>query len=255
MIQLRWFLFLMLSVGLSLGSIHVPSAESADSVPDTLKSLIEKINTAANSRDSQKLMALYGDQFATTDGLTAESFSKALISLWENYPNLQYTTKLQSWDKTEKGWTAKTLTIIEGSSEKLGRVVQLKATIKACQTFQNGKLLHQEILTERTELNSGPNPPKVEVKLPDIVQVGEKFDFDVIVQEPLNEDLLAGTAISERVDSDRYLDPGVMKLELLQAGGLFKEIIASEKPENRWLSALLVRKDGITLVTQRVRFQ
>lgn len=255
MIQLRWFLFLILGVGLSLGNIHVPRAESADSVPNALRSLIEKINTAANSRDYQKLMALYGDQFATTDGLTAESFSKALISLWENYPNLQYTTKLQSWDKTEKGWTAKTLTIIEGSSETSGRVIQLKATIKARQTFQNGKLLHQEILTERTELNSGSNPPKVDVKLPDIVQVGEKFYFDVIVQEPLNEDLLAGTAISEKVDSNRYLEPGVMELELLQAGGLFKQIKASEKPENRWLSALVVRKDGITLVTQRVRFQ
>ena len=255
MIQLRWFLFLMLGMGLSSGSIHVPPAESADSVPNTLKSLIEKVNIAANSRDHQKLMDLYGAQFVTTDGLTAESFSKALISLWEDYPNLKYTTKLQSWNKTEKGWTTKTLTLIEGSSEKLGRVVQLKATIEARQTFQDGKLLYQEILTERTQLNAGTNPPKVDVKLPDVVQVGAKFDFDVIVKEPLNEDLLAGTAISERVDSNRYLEPGVMELELLQAGGLFKEIIASEKPENRWLSALLVRKDGITLVTQRVRFQ
>ena len=255
MIQLRWFLFLILGVGLSLGSVSVPHAESADSAPDTLKSLIKKIDTAANSHDTQKLMALYSEQFATTDGLIAESFSKALRSLWESYPNLQYTTKLQSWDKMGTGWTIETMTTIEGSSETSGRVVQLKSTIKARQTFQNEKLLRQEILMERTELNSGSNPPRVDIKLPNTVPVGEEFDFDVIVQEPLNEDLLAGTAVSEKVDIDRYLEPGVMELELLQAGGLFKRIKASEKPENRWLSALLVRKDGITLVTQRVRFQ
>ncbi|WP_267383940.1 nuclear transport factor 2 family protein [Cyanobacterium sp. uoEpiScrs1] len=255
MIQLRWFLFLILSMGLSLSSICVPSAESANLAPNTLKSLIEKINAAANNRDSQKLMALYGDQFATTDGLTAESFSKALISLWEKYPDLKYITKLQSWNKIERGWVAETLTTIEGTSETSGRIIQLRATIKARQTFQNGKLLHQEILTERTELNSGSNPPKVHIKLPDTVRVGEKFDFDVIVQEPLNEDLLAGTAISEKVDNDRYLEPGVMELELLQAGGLFKRVRASDKPENRWLSALLIRENGMTLVTQRVRFR
>lgn len=255
MIQLRWFLFLILGVGLSLGSVSVPRAESAGLVPDTLKSLIKRIDTAANSHDIQKLMALYSEQFSTTDGLIAESFSEALISLWENYPDLQYTTKLQSWDKTGAGWTAETLTTIKGTSETSSRIVQLKATIKASQTFQNGKLLRQEILMERTELNSGSNPPKVDIKLPNTVSVGEEFNFDIVVKEPLNGEILAGTAISEKVDSDLYLEPRVMELNLLQTGGLFKRVKASDKQENRWLSALLVRKDGITLVTQRVRFQ
>ncbi len=255
MTQLRWFLSLMLGVGLSLGSSSLLRAESADSAPTALKNLIEQIDDAANSHNQQKLMNLYSDQFVTTDGLMADSFTKALTNLWASYPDLQYTTTLQSWDKAGDRWIAETLTTIEGNSETVGRVVQLKATIKSRQTFQDGKLLRQEILSERTELNSGKNPPQVEMNLPETVRVGEEFDFDVIVKEPLDDDLLAGTAISEEVDSSRYLEPGVMELQLLQAGGLFKRIQAPENPEKRWFSALLVRKDGITLVTQRVSFE
>lgn len=255
MTYLRWFLSLILGVGLSLGSNSILRAASPDSAPTALKTLINQIDTAANSHDLSALMALYSDQFVTADGLMADSFSKALTTLWKRYPNLKYTTELQSWEETDQGWTAETLTIIEGNSEESGREVQLKSTVKSRQTFQEGKLVSQEILTERTEINSGSNPPQVDMKLPDTVRVGEEFDFDVIVKEPLDDDLLAGTAISETAEGDRYLDPAAMELQLLQAGGLFKRIKASDQPENRWLSALLVRKDGITLITQRVRFE
>ena len=44
-----------------------------------------------------------------------------------------------------------------------------------------------------------------------------------------------------------------MQLELLQSGGLFKRVPAAEEPQNRWLSAILVRSEGITMITHRVR--
>ena len=65
-------------------------------------------------------------------------------------------------------------------------------------------------------------------------------------------DLLAGTAIAEKVDSALYLKPSPLELELLTAGGLFKRVKAADKPEDSWISAILIRGDGITLVTQRV---
>ncbi|HAC63013.1 MAG TPA: hypothetical protein DCF68_05615 [Cyanothece sp. UBA12306] len=251
----RWFLSFVLGVGLSLGSNSLLRAESASSAPVALKTLINQIDTAANSQDLQKLMALYSPQFVTDDGLMSDSYSQALTGLWKRYPNLKYTTDLLSWDKTENAWTAETLTTVEGTSKEDDRVVQLKATIKSRQTFEDGKLVRQEILEERTELTSGSNPPQIEVKLPETVRVGQEFDFDVIVKEPLNDNLLAGIAIGEKIASNRYLEPSAMELQLLQAGGIFKRIKASENPENHWFSALLVRPDGMVLVTQRVRFQ
>ncbi len=44
------------------------------------------------------------------------------------------------------------------------------------------------------------------MRIPERVKVGEEFDFDVIVREPLGDDLLAGTAIDEKVDIERYIN-------------------------------------------------
>ena len=148
---------------------------------------------------------------------------------------------------------AETLTTVIGNNQERGRKIQLEAKIKSRQTFQGDKLIRQEILSEETRLTSGENPPEVTVNIPETVKVGEEFDFDVIVDDPLRDELLAGMAMLEKVDSDRYLDPSTMQLELLQSGGLFKRVPAAEEPQNRWLSAILVRSEGITMITHRVR--
>jgi hypothetical protein len=76
-----------------------------------------------------------------------------------------------------------------------------------------------------------------------------------IVLSRLGDDLLAGVAIDERVDIERYINTKALELELLQSGGLFKRAKAPATPENRWLSAILIQGDGIVVVTQRVRVE
>jgi hypothetical protein len=104
-------------------------------------------------------------------------------------------------------------------------------------------------------MTSGANPPQVDINLPDTVKVGSKFDFDAIVKEPLNDEVLLGTAIEDKVSSERYLNPKTLELEALPAGGIFKTVTAPIQPENRWFSAILIRGDGITMVTQRLRVE
>ncbi|MFM7479193.1 MAG: nuclear transport factor 2 family protein, partial [Microcystis aeruginosa] len=123
------------------------------------------------------------------------------------------------------------------------------------QQFQGNKLVYQEILSERVELSTGKNPPSIQVRIPERVKVGQEFDFDVIVRQPLGDDLLAGAAIDEKVDIERYINTKPLELELLQSGGLFKRVKAPETPENRWLSAILIQGDGIVVVTQRVKVE
>lgn len=249
----RWFLLLAISFGLSVGTHSVLRAESPDTAPVELKALITQIEAAANRHDIERIESLYSDQYVTADGLMLDDLTQSLQQLWENYPNLEYNTELLSWEKEGSNWIAETLTTVQGSQEKEGRKIQLEAKVKSRQTFQDDKLIRQEILTEETRLTAGETPPKVAINIPETVKVGEAFDFDVIVDEPLNDELLAGMAIAEKVDSDRYLDPSKMELQLLQAGGLFKRIPAVDSPQNRWLSAIVVRSDGITLITRRVR--
>ncbi|MEA5511553.1 nuclear transport factor 2 family protein [Crocosphaera sp. UHCC 0190] len=253
MMYRRWFLSIVLGFGLSLGGHSALRAESPDKAPIELKSLITQIDAAANRQDMERIKSLYSDQYVTADGLMLGEFSQGLQKLWKDYPNLEYKTELLSWEKDGKGWVVETVTMVTGTSEKNARKVQLEAKIKSRQTFQDDKLIRQEILSEETKLTSGEHPPKVMVNVPETVKLGEAFDFDVIVDEPLTDELLAGMAMAEKIDSDRYLEPSKMELELLQSGGLFKRVPAEDKAQNRWLSAILVRSDGIVLITRRVR--
>ncbi|MDJ0846150.1 nuclear transport factor 2 family protein [Crocosphaera sp.] len=253
MIYRRWFLSVIIGLGISLGTHLTLRAESPDTAPIELKALMTQIDAAANRQDIDRLQSLYSEQYVTADGLMLDEFTQSLEQLWKTYPDLNYTTELLSWEKNGSGWVAETLTTITGNSEQRGRTVQLQAKIKSRQTFQGNQLIRQEIISEESKLTSGEKPPEVTVNVPETVKVGETFDFDVIVSEPLSDDLLAGMAMSEKVDSDRYLDPSTMQLELLQSGGLFKRVSPIEEPQNRWLSAILVRGGGITVVTHRVR--
>ena len=249
----HWFLSVIIGFGISLGTHLTLRAESPDTAPVELKALITQIDAAANRQDIERIQSLYSDQYVTADGLMLDEFTQSLKALWKDYPDLEYTTEILSWEKKGTGWVAETLTTVIGNNQERGRKIQLEAKIKSRQTFQGDKLIRQEILSEETRLTSGENPPEVTVNIPETVKVGEEFDFDVIVDDPLRDELLAGMAMLEKVDSDRYLDPSTMQLELLQSGGLFKRVPAAEEPQNRWLSASLVRSEGITMITHRVR--
>jgi hypothetical protein len=124
--------------------------------------------------------------------------------------------------------------------------------MKSRQYFENNQIIRQEILGEKTKLTSGDNPPTVTVRLPEKVRRGQRFSFDVIVEEPLGSNILLGSAIEERTNGSLYLNPSSFDLQILSAGGIFKWVKAPLVEDQRWLSAILVRGDGITLVTQRV---
>ena len=48
-------------------------------------------------------------------------------------------------------------------------------------SFQDEKLVRQEILAEQSQVKSGENPPKVMIAAPQTVQTGDKYSFDLIV--------------------------------------------------------------------------
>lgn len=82
--------------------------------------------------------------------------------------------------------------------------------------------------------------------------VGEKFEFDVIVDEPLGDNPLLGLALEEPITMQSYLNQPELKLELLPAGGLFKVGTAGTKPTGEWISAILVQDGGMTIISQRL---
>lgn len=245
----------LLSLGIIFNFSSNLKAEEPSTAPAQLKTLIGQIDTAANQHNFEQIKNFYSPNFTNSDGLDYKTLEKSLKSLWTRYPDLKYTTELMSWEKEGENLVTRTQTRIEGTGKLQENRANLQGTIQSRQTFQGNKLLRQEILNEKITLTSGKKPPEIDVKLPETVRTGQEFDFDVILKDPMAGNLFAGAAMNQEIDPENYLNPSVLDIELLQAGGLFKRAKAPSKPEDRWLSGVLIGSDGITWVTQRLRVE
>ena len=250
--SLNYSITLLFSMSLLNGIASIAKAQTGENPPKELIEAIADIEQAANKRNLENLLEYYSKDFTNTDGLTYTSLSEALKQMWRNYPRLRYSTKIESWEQEGNQLIANTVTYIRGTQTNKGRVARLNSTLRSRQYFQNQKLVRQEILSEETKLTSGIRPPKVSVIIPEQVEVGEKYNFDVIATEPLENNLLLGAALEERIGSDRYINPTTLELKPLPAGGIYKVVTAPRLADSQWLSAILVRGDGITMVTRRV---
>jgi hypothetical protein len=220
--------------------------------PAELTSLIVQIDAAANQRNIKEVLKFYSPNFTHTDGLTRQTMAQALTQLWQSYPQMKYQTQLQSWRSQGNAIIAETVTKISGTQPQAVGNTLLEATIRSTQRYENGQVVRQDILSERSQIRTGDRPPTVELKLPQQVKTGQQYNFDAIVREPLGDDYLLGAAIEEPINPANFSNPARVDLELLSSGGLFKIGRAPLKPNRYWVSAVLIRGDGMTLVTQRL---
>ena len=223
--------------GALLSSLSLPGlaqAETAETAPAELTSAIAAIEAAANAQNIEQLMALYGSDFIGPDDFTRDQYQTPLSEIWAQYSTLAYDVELLSREPID------------------GRDIALTSTVESRQNYAGGQVVAQTILSEQTQLMSGTMPPTVDVRLAETVAPGEAFSFDAIVAEPLGDRLLLGVAVNEGVTAEDFLTPRPLNLEALSAGGLFKIGTASDKPDQRWVSAVLISDDGIFIDTRRL---
>lgn len=227
--------------------------DPASSAPVEVTQLLSQIDAAATEKDMQALMQLYSPNFSSTDGLTRQSLQSALENLWGRFDNLNYATVLNSWERQGNAIVTETTTTMTATQDLAEQELNLTATVTSRQQIVDGRILEQEILAENSQLTSGENPPTVRINLPEEVRTGRQFAFDAVVEEPLGDRYLLGAAIEEPVTLAAYTNPAEFDLELLSAGGLFKVGRAPNLPDDRWVSAVLVRDDGMTIISRRLR--
>jgi ketosteroid isomerase-like protein len=242
----------LLAIGLSIPG-QFAQAREPENAPSTLTNLLTQMDTAANQGNVKAVMQFYSPTFTHSDGLNRKGMEQALTGLWKRYPQLIYTTKLESWKSEGNTIIAETVTNISGLPASGNNNLTLQSTIKSRQKVTGSKIIRQDILSERTQLTAGSKPPQVEIKLPQRVKVGEKYSFDAIVQEPLGEDFLLGTAIEEPIQANKFLKPTIANLQFLNVGGLFKIGRAPSTPGTQWISAVIRRGENMTIITQRLQ--
>ncbi|HEY9826246.1 MAG TPA: nuclear transport factor 2 family protein [Stenomitos sp.] len=229
-----------------------PAAVSAPA-PTEIIDLLKKIDTAASRQDLNATLKFYSPAFTSGDGLDYKTFGEALKGFWQTTKSLQYQTQINNW-QSQGGdhYLVETTTTVQGTQTAIEREMQLSATIRSRITITGQQIQTQEILSEQTRLTAGSAPPTILVNLPEQVNVGQSFSFDAIVKEPLGDALLLGSALEEPITPERYLRPSAIALEPLSAGGVFKVGQAPQQPSRHWISAILVKDNGITIVSQRL---
>lgn len=221
--------------------------------PEELTRAIARFDQAASNRNARAALRLFSRNFQHADGLTYDTLQQVLTQFWQQYSTLSYQTVIDSWQRDGAAIVADTTTTITGVQQLNGRDFSLNATISSRQRYENKKIVSQEILSERSEVRAGTHPPTVQVTLPEEIAIGQPFDFDMIVQEPLGDRLLLGAAVEEPIQPSNYLITAPLNLELLSAGGLFKVGRAPALADDRWITGIIVREDGMIQVTRRLR--
>lgn len=249
----RWSLLSLGLLGMSVVTMPVQAA-SPETAPTALVNALEQIESASNAQDIEAVMAFYADDFTNEDGFSYATLETTLPQLWERYDTLNYRVELQSWESVNGGYVAETVTYIDGV-QTTPRRLTLESVIRSRQQFTNDKITSQEILSERNQLNSETPSPEVVVILPERVVPAESYGFDAIVQEPLGERYLLGAALEEGTTAEDFFIPRPIDLELLSAGGLFKLGDAPTSDDHLWVSGLLIREDGLVVITRRLRIE
>jgi hypothetical protein len=276
----------MSAITLGLGIVSVAGVVRASSDAASMQSLqtvLQQLDNAANRQDLTALLQAYSPQFRNSDGLNRETLEQAIKRLWQDYPDLTYSTELVSTQAKGALIEAETITRATGRQvHSDGQEYAVEITLRARQEWQANKLLKQDTLAEQIKLSLGQQPPTVAVTLPEQVKVGQDYTYEAIVQEPIGNDLLMGAILDQPITSKSYLYPARLQVELpvisellsersfstpvqpspivtqvklqrLRTGGFFKTGTADRVTGNRWISAIFVRHaGGMTIVSQRL---
>lgn len=272
---------------LTIGSFRSAAFAAQTSNPITPTSVITDLDVALNRKDATAVTNLLSPNFTHGDGYTRQSLAQSLQALWQQYPNLTYRTEIVKTEVKTNANEVETLTTIEGKRNLKGQIWKIQGTIRALQVIEANQVRSQTILAEQTQVRIGEKPPTVTVSLPTTVTVGKDYSYDVVVQEPVNDDLFMGTIFDEPVSAALISNPARLQLEFpslaelltgrptrrrptppaigdsmgkpvklsrMKSGGFFKIGRASSVPETQWISAILARHDGgITIATTRLR--
>ena len=142
---------------------------------------------------------------------------------------------------------------VRGEAESEGIRYRLEARERIAIRLDNGFIVDQELVAHESLLRSGKRPLEVTLGIPDVVLTGSRYDIDLIVNEPLNQALVAAGLIdlTEQQVEDQ-LRPN-LPLAPMGGGGLFKSVQAPQAPGLQTWALMLVHPDGVVTATKQVR--
>jgi hypothetical protein len=142
---------------------------------------------------------------------------------------------------------------VSGSREEGPFRYRLEAEQVLALASRDGRLSGEEVIRESSTLRSGSAELPISVLIPDAVLTGQRYDVDVVLDDPLDGAVAAGgiAAITPaQISASQSPD---LELAALGGGGVFKTVQAPLQPGSQTWAVLLVHPQGIVSTTKRVR--
>ncbi len=199
----------------------------------------KNLEKALNTRNLQLIKSIFKEE----ENLKIQSQFKEIIN---DFPNSQWQIK-----KLSRGNSKEKIFDIKVNGKKIvnGQIYFLESKFKYLYFTNNDKINNGEIKNLLTTIRNDNNKTDIIFRIPDKVLTGTKYDIDIILNEPLGNEVIAGGIKSHQDQS--YLKQEI-NIELLASGGIFKTTRASSKPSTQIWSGIIVHPKGIISFTKGV---
>lgn len=242
-ISLRRFILHALGASIALLSVSafIPKAQARIN-----EELLRALETALNSNNYIGLSAL----LEKGPGLNPNNLETRLQLLRQTFNDARW--QLSSGPDLKDGRSI-LLVKVTGSHQEGGRNFRLEANQKLAVQQNGKKLSSQEILAEESILRSGKKDLAVSVIAPEEVLTGQRYDFDVVIDEPLKDSVIAGGIAELPKEAIANFRSPDISLGALNGGGVFKTIQAPYKPGSQSWAVMLMHPEGTVSVSRMVR--
>lgn len=142
---------------------------------------------------------------------------------------------------------------ISGSRKQAPFNFVLEADQQLALAWSGGRIRGQEILREQSLVRTSGGAVEVTLQMPDAVLTGQRYDVDLIVDQPLQGAITAGGLMALTPQQARAEEMPILPMGPLYGGGLFKTVQAPASPGSQTWAMVLVHPQGIVSLSKRVR--
>ena len=217
------------------------TAEAVQAAPS-----LQALQTALNDPSPAALTAVLEPGV----GLDPAEIEQRRALLRQRFPDAQW--RVQPGSPLRDG-RATTELVVTGSRQEGPTRFRLEAKQQLVFSGSGARFNRQEVIRESAILRSGDGALPVSLNIPDAVLTGQRYDIDVVFDDPLEGAVIAGSIKPVSAAELLRLQTPDLPLEALGGGGLFKSVQAPYQPGSQTWAVLLVHPNGIVAASKLVR--
>ena len=209
-------------------------------ITQTLKvDFIRNLETSLNKRDLEFIKKNFRND-------ENQNIPKQFSKIINDFPNSKWKIK-----RLKSNIPDEDILQIKVSGEKIvnGEIYILESKFDYLFSLVHGKISEGIIKNLFTTIRNDNKKIDISFKIPDRVLTGSKYDIDIILNKPLEEEIIAGAIKPHQVNS---LFEQEILLEPLASGGIFKITRAPSKPGMQIWSGIIAHPEGMITFTKSI---